>query len=319
MKIKFWGVRGSIPSPVKGDIILEKVRKVLNYASPADVLDDESIDRFLKTLPFSLTHTYGGNTTCVEVRSKRNDLIILDAGTGIRELGVNLLKEDFGKGKGECTLLFTHTHWDHIQGIPFFIPMFIPQNKFNFHSVTPDLEKRLRYQHIDSHFPVTFDGMEAVKTFTQHEENEKWELYGMKISQKALRHPGTSYSFRIEEDGKSMIFSTDAEFKLEDMDDIDEYINYYKDADILIFDTQYTFEEHLQRIDWGHSSASIATDIAMKANVKKLVLFHHDPSYEDEKLDEVFMRALRYKEMMDLNMNSPLEIVLAYEGLEMHL
>jgi len=319
MKVKFWGVRGSIPSPIKGDAILEKVKKVLNYASPADVLDEESIDRFLKTLPFSLIHTYGGNTTCIEVRSKSNNLAILDAGTGIRELGMSLLNEDFGKGKGECAILFTHTHWDHIQGIPFFVPMFIPNNKFNFHSVTPDLEDRLCYQHKDSHFPVTFDGMEAKKTFTQHEEKEIWDLYGMKISHKALRHPGTSYSYRIEEDGKSMIFSTDAEFKLEDMDNIAEYIEYYKDADVLIFDTQYTFEEHLQRIDWGHSSASIATDIAMKANVKKLVLFHHDPSYTDQKLDEVFMRALRYKEMMDLNMDSPLEIILAYEGLELHL
>ena len=288
MKVKFWGVRGSIGSPIKGQAVREKVRKILHYATPADVLDDEASERFLKSLPFSLLHTYGGNTTCLEIRTKNNDLVIVDAGTGLRELGLSMFQEGFAAGNRECAILFTHTHWDHIQGLPFFGPFFIPTNKFYIHSVTEDMEERLRYQHSLKHFPVPFDGMRSQKEFIRHEEGENWELYGMDMTTKIMRHPGNSYSYRFEEDGKVLIFGTDAEFKLDEMDGIDEYLAYFQDADVLIFDTQYTFEEQLQKIDWGHSSASIATDIAMKAGVKKLVLFHHDPSYNDEKLDEAY-------------------------------
>lgn len=134
-----------------------------------------------------------------------------------------------------------------------------------------------------------------------------------------MKHPGGSYSYRLEEDGRVLIFGSDAEFRSDDMDDVESYLEYFKGADVLIFDTQYTFEEQLQKIDWGHSSASIATDIAMRAGVKKLILFHHDPSYSDEKLDEVFLRALRYREMMDVDNTSELEIKIAYEGLELEI
>ncbi len=320
MKVKFWGVRGSIASPLKGYSIREKIRKALQYASPADVLDEDSIDRFLKSLPFSLTHTYGANTTCLEIRSRKNDLIIVDAGTGIRELGYMLLKEGFVENSGkEAALLFTHSHWDHIQGLPFFLPMYLNGNKFNVHAISDNIKDRLEYQHSFRHFPVPFSVLEKSMVFHQHDEKEAWSLYGINITQKAMRHPGVSYSYTFEENGKKLIFATDSEFRLEDMDRVEEYIEYFRNAEVLIFDTQYTFEEQLQKIDYGHSSASIATDMALKANVKKLVLFHHDPTYDDDKLDEVYMRALRYKEMMDQENASGMEIYIAYEGMEMYL
>ncbi len=319
MKVKFWGVRGSIATPVKGHTFRDKLKRILTYATPSDVIDEPSVDRFIDSLPFSLSHTYGGNTTCLEIRTKNNDLVIVDAGTGLRELGVKLLDEGYLEGNGSATFLFTHTHWDHIQGLPFFIPFFIEGNEFHIHAISDEIEQRLRYQHNDRHFPVAFDGMDATKKFYQHQEGEKWPLYGMNVSTKGMKHPGGSYSYRLEEDGRVLIFGSDAEFRSDDMDDVESYIEYFKGADILIFDTQYTFEEQLQKIDWGHSSASIATDIAMRAGVKKLILFHHDPSYSDEKLDEVFLRALRYREMMDVDNKSELEIKIAYEGLELEV
>lgn len=312
-------MRGSIATPVKGHAVNSKIRKILEYASPADVLDEASIDRFLRSLPFSLKETYGGNTTCLELRTKNDDLIIIDAGTGIRELGNKILSEGYMDGHGECVMLFTHSHWDHIQGIPFFVPFYIPGNHFHIHAVSEEMEERLRYQHSERHFPITFEAMQANRDYTQHEVGKPFELAGLHVNSRAVRHPGNSYSYRFEEDGRVLIFCTDAEFKVEDMDNIEEYLEYFSKADVLIFDTQYTFEEQLQKIDWGHSSASIATDIALKAGVKKLVLFHHDPSYDDEKLDEVYLRALRYKEMVEGNHASPLEIVMAYEGLEIEV
>jgi len=317
MKVKFWGVRGSVPSAIKGISIRNKIKKILTLAKPSDLLDENSIENFINSLPFSLTHTFGGNTTCLEIRTEKNELIIIDAGTGIRELGNVLLKEGYKEGKGECHILFTHTHWDHIQGLPFFAPFYIKGNVFHIHGISENLENRLRYQHNFEHFPVPFDKMEATKIFHQHKEGEIFRIYDLKITSKGMKHPGGSYSYKIKENEKTIIFGSDAEFRLDSMNNLEPFIDYFRDADILIFDTQYTFEEQLTKIDWGHSSAAVATDLSLKANVKNLVMFHHDPAYSDEILDEVYLRAIRYKDMLDPENQSNLKIHIAYEGMEL--
>jgi len=310
-------VRGSIGSPVRPASIRKKIETILSLVTPMDIQSPETIQKFLDNLSFSHYSTYGGNTTSIEIRSRSGDLILIDSGTGIRELGLELMNHEFGKGEGVADWIFTHTHWDHIQGFPFFIPLFVPGNHFRFHSAMPGIEERLRYQHVFSHFPVPFEGYKAYKEFFYHPAGTVFELNGIKVTSKAMRHPGGSYSYRLEEDGKSLIFASDVEFNLDEMDGIEDYLSYFSNADLLVFDTQYTFEESLQKIDWGHSSASIATDIALKAGVKKLVMFHHDPSYDDEKLDAVYLRALKYKEMFDPG--GSLNIIMAYEGLELEV
>ncbi|MCC5813748.1 MAG: MBL fold metallo-hydrolase [Leptospira sp.] len=318
MKIKFWGVRGSIASPIKPRSIRGKIETILSLATPMDIQSPDSIKKFLGNLSFSHHSTYGGNTTSIEIRDKEDHLIMLDSGTGIRELGMEMMKSEFGKGQGKADWVFTHTHWDHIQGFPFFVPLFVPNNEFTFYSSMEGIEERLKYQHSFSHFPVPFEGYLAQKSFHYVPEGEKFALgKHIQAHSKSMRHPGGSFSYRFEEDGKSLIFASDVEFNLDEMDNIEEYIGYFEGADVLVFDTQYTFEESLQKIDWGHSSASIATDIALKAGVKKLVMFHHDPSYDDEKLDAVYLRALKYKEMFDPM--GRLDIVMAYEGLELEI
>lgn len=317
MKVKFWGVRGSIASPITGVEVRKKIEKILTLASVSDIQNEENIKKFLDTLGYSLLYTYGGNTTCLEIRDKNNELFIIDGGTGLRGLGNSLLNDDFRNGKGKANWLFTHTHWDHVQGIPFFVPLFIAGNKFDIYSPVDNLEDRLRYQHSSAHFPVEFEGFQADKKFHKLTEGESVKIGSMDVTSKAVRHPGGCFSYKLTENGKILIFASDAEFNLDEMENIDAYIQYFKGADVLIFDTQYTFEDSLQKIDWGHSSASMATDIALKAGVKKLVMFHHDPSYDDEKLDAVFMRALKYREMFD--QDGQLEIIMAYEGLEIEI
>jgi len=318
MKIKFWGVRGSIASPLNGLAIRRKIEKVLSLATPKDIQSPETIQKFLDSLGFSITQTYGGNTTCLEVRDKSGQLIIIDAGTGLRELGNSLLSTEFLQGKGVGYWLFTHTHWDHLQGIPFFVPIYIPGNRFEIYSSVENLKERLKYQHAFTHFPVPYEGLASTRNYHHFPEGE-WVNLGnhVQVLSKSVRHPGGSYSYKLKEDGKIFIFASDAEFNIDEMEHIEKYISYFKGADVLVFDTQYTFEESLNKIDWGHSSASIATDIALKADVKKLVMFHHDPSYNDEKLDAVYLRALNYKSMMDKN--NELEIIMAYEGLELEV
>jgi phosphoribosyl 1,2-cyclic phosphodiesterase len=317
MKIKFWGVRGSIGSALSPQAIYDKIRGVLALARPADVLNDQTIDQFLNSLSFSLTRTYGGNTTCLEIRNDEGYPFCIDAGTGIRNYGNALLGEGFGEGKGEMAMFFTHTHWDHIQGLPFFVPMYIPGNTFHVHGVGVDIEERLIYQTPFSHFPMPFEKNLSTRHFYRLEDEDSTEWEGVKVSTKSMRHPGTSYAYSFEQNGKKIIYGSDAEFNVDEMENILSYIDFFKDADVLVFDTQYTFEESIQRIDWGHSSASIATDIALKCGVKKLVLFHHDPSYSDDKLDAVYLRALKYQEMMARN--SSMEIIMAYEGLEIEV
>lgn len=317
MKIKFWGVRGSIASPSSGKAIKSKVEKILAMATPADIQSQDSIKNFLDTLNFSILNTYGGNTTCLEIRDSKNNLFIIDGGTGLRELGNSILMEGFLEGKGKANWIFTHTHWDHLQGIPFFVPLYIPGNQFQIYTSIDGLEERIRYQHRNTHFPVPYEALSATKNYFFVQEGEPIQIGNISLLSKSVRHPGGSYSYKMTEGDKTFIFASDAEFNIDEMENIDLYIEYFRGADVLVFDTQYTFDESLKKIDWGHSSASIATDIALKAGVKQLVMFHHDPSYDDDKLDAVYLRALNYKEMFDKN--NALDIIMAYEGLEIEI
>lgn len=315
MKLTFWGVRGSLPMPLTYDVVQSKIKRVLERARPSDLLSEDAIDKFLESLPFSLTGTYGGNTTCLEIRTPEDEVFIIDAGSGIRPLGTKLLQEERFRGKGIINIFMTHSHWDHIQGLMFFAPIYIPGNTVRFYSVFPDIEERLRYQQVETHFPAGFDShMMASKEFYDLTEENPSIIEGVKISSKVLNHPGKSYAYKFEQNGSKVIFASDAEFNLDNIDDIGEYVDFFKGADILIFDTQYTLAESFQKIDWGHSSAQIATDIAIKSEAKNLILFHHDNSYDDEKMDAVVLQAAQYREMAAPGSN--LKITPAYEGLE---
>ena len=320
MLVRFWGVRGSLPSAITAEEIEKKVRKVLSLVTPNDILTEESVENFISTLPFSLRGTYGGNTTCLEIRNQDNDVLTIDAGSGIRRLGNALMQEERMKGQADLNMFFTHSHWDHIQGLVFFVPLFVPGNKITIHSSFEDIEERLRYQQKTTHFPVTLDEFSADVRFNYFPEGEPIKIKNFEITSKAVRHPGGNYTFKFKEkindEEKIFAFCSDAEFNLETLEDIVEYTDFFQNADVLVFDTQYTFEESLRKVDWGHSSASIATDIAIKSNVKVLVLFHHDPSHDDQKMDDVTLQAIKYKNLLAHDQN--LEIKAAYEGMELY-
>ncbi len=314
MKIRLWGVRGSIPTPSTNTIIIDKLKKALMQATPGDIATVESIDRFIETLPWSIKGTYGGNTTCVEVITDDGDIIIIDCGTGLKNLSKELMAGDFGKGKGSANILLTHTHWDHVQGIPFFIPFYIKGNRFHIYSPFNDIRERVEYQQVFTHFPVNLDVMYADKDFYVLEKESDFYLNNTRITNKRMRHPGGCFGYRIEENGKSFVFTSDCEFNIEEIDYIDSYRDFFTDADVCIFDTQYTFEESIDKIDWGHSAAPIAIDIALRFNVKRLILFHHEPDYSDEKLESVLSTAKTYMSM-SVKRRGSLEIDIAREGM----
>ena len=309
MKIQIWGSRGSIPSPLRPEAIRDKIRAAILQLPEIDTKDPVAVDRYLDDFP--PTHTAGGNTTCVEIQTGQSTFII-DAGSGLRELSNELMKGPCSHGKGIIHFFFTHTHWDHIQGFPFFTPAFIPGNQIYIHSIH-DVRQALNEQQHPRAFPIGLDDMEANLQFIRHQPGQAFYVDQTEINTLKTMHPGDAYAYRFRDSNRTFIFASDAEYKQLDELSLRPYIEFYQDADALIFDAQYTLLEGWRKTDWGHSSALIGADIARRARVKKLVLFHHDPSYSDEQLLDIQNRTIEY---LAKDTGQPAcEVLVAYEGL----
>jgi phosphoribosyl 1,2-cyclic phosphodiesterase len=256
-RVKFWGTRGSIATPGP-----ETIR-------------------------------YGGNTSCVEIRCG-DDIMIFDCGTGIRELGLALAKE-YADRNLEVHLFVSHTHWDHIQGFPFFQPAYRAGNRVNIYSLhTPDrsLEKLFTGQMDGNYFPVTLDDLMARLHF--EELSGDVQIGDVKISHMHLNHPGLALAFRLQSKGRAVVYMTDHEPYQKLLGEsphtkkLDAEIDAFaKDSDLLIREAQYTDEEYLTKKGWGHSASSDAVLSAINSEAKHLVLFHHDPMHDDLQIDSM--------------------------------
>ncbi|MEW5961810.1 MAG: MBL fold metallo-hydrolase [Chloroflexota bacterium] len=293
MYVKFWGTRGSIPTPITSATIEQKIRQALAGAAGLDLSDEAVIDRYIERLPFIVKHTTGGDTACVEVRSGDQRLII-DAGSGIRLLGLELMQQGYAQGNQQIDLLVTHTHWDHVQGFPFFLPAFVPGNRLNFYSPFGDLETRLVQQQDAIFFPVPVSYMKAAFKFNQIDENQWHQLGNFRVYPLRLSHPGVAYGYRIEDGHSCLVMATDSEYKRVDRASTERYVEFFKDADLLIFDAQYSLTEVLDKLDWGHSTAMMGAEFAHRANVRRVALFHHDPTSSDEKIEAAREQAEAY-------------------------
>ena len=254
--VRFWGVRGSLPSP-----------------GPS-------------------TLRYGGNTTCIEVRTG-GELIVIDAGSGIRFLGQALLAEHAGTPIS-LTLLHSHAHWDHIQGFPFFAPAYVPGTRIRIvggHPSAADL-RRVFADQMDGQrwFPVPFDGLAATITFDHLdlEGDLRFRIGAVAVTACPTNHPGGSLGFRIETPAGPIVFLSDHETAGPDEPRIRDFI---AGAAILIADAQYDASEISTRRGWGHGCIDEVIDLAGGLGVGRVVLFHHDPSHDDAFLDELVARA----------------------------
>ena len=274
--VRFWGVRGSIPTP-----------------GPA-------------------TAHYGGNTTCVEVRAD-GEVIVLDAGTGIRDLGLALQKETAGRPV-RASLLITHTHWDHIQGFPFFIPAYHPQNEvqvFGYEGARQGLEAVFSSQMENPYFPVSLEQMPGhVKI--REQRGMEFAIGKVKVKAAFVNHPGICVAYRLESRAGTVVFAPDYEafsrFKLHSMgaatssaEMIHDFVHqqdqkmveFIRGADVLIMDAQYDTEEYRHHVGWGHSCVEDTVATAIDADVKRLYLFHHDPGHDDRKIHAMVAEAKR--------------------------
>lgn len=318
MKVRFWGVRGSIPAPLSNDDIARKLVAALEGAQGVDLSDHAAVQAYVDALPVHVRGSWGGNTTCVEVRSDAGDLLIIDAGSGLRPLGEELLATEFARGQGHAAMVFTHTHWDHIQGFPFFPPLYIAGNRFDFYAGHDELEERLRYQMAPRFFPVSLDVMAAQKNYF-HLDGPV-DLFDGRIRVEALKldHPGEAYAYRIEADGHSFVMATDGEYRELVGGYWERYVEFYRGVDVLVFDAQYTLREALvEKQNWGHSSAMIGIDLAAEAGVKRIVMVHHEPSYPDEKIRLIFDDTMRYLDRQPSAVRP--SVTIGYEGMVLDL
>lgn len=311
MEVKLWGVRGSLPTPMTSEQLRHKILQILANLPESIRHDPTQLKNYFETTSPNLLRVLGGNTACVEIRADKK-ILILDMGSGIKNLGKALMRATPPKTRLELHILVSHTHWDHIMGFPFFTPAYLPSVTLNFYHCHPNLRERLEMQQDYRFFPVRLDQMAAQKNFIQLEHNGEFTLGNIIIKNIPLNHPGGSFAYRIEYEGKSVVYATDSEFKKVDSQSNQNFLQFFHNADLLIFDAQYTFEEAIHKEDWGHSSALIALEMAVRAGVKHLILFHHDPDRTDEEIEEMLERALDYRDLS--YPNSQLKIELAIEG-----
>ena len=292
MTIRFWGTRGSIPSPGKSTV------------------------------------KYGGNTSCVELRAG-NEILIFDAGTGIRDLGNQLINE-FKSQQVTVHLFVSHTHWDHIQGFPFFMPAY---NK-NFQIIIygpPARDKSLKdlfkFQMDSEYFPVPLGGLNA--QIVMQEVREPFRIGNLSVTSYYMNHPAMTLSYKIFDGEKTFIYAPDNEpyrYTLHaarkdqlgsqygaELDQ--KFIDFIRGADLIVSEAQYTLEEYKSKVGWGHSPIESIVEFAIKANVKQLALFHHDPSHDDATVDAIVKHAQRLLSLQ----KSSVQCFGAAEGMEIKL
>ena len=298
MRIKFWGTRGSIP------------------------------------VPGPKTFRYGGNTPCIEVWPDPDTLFIFDAGTGIRALGNHLLEKYKKTGKSiNGNIFISHVHWDHIQGLPFFLPFYTLGNKFIVRGPTVEiLSNALLYQMSDPYFPITPESFNSGVEYRNISE-AKHKISGISITTHYLNHVGlrSTFGYRVDVNGKSFVYITDSEpydvvreikyHELADYSDkqlesfinkkSEEMVEFCRGADLLVHDTMFTEEEYQECKGWGHSSVEYAIRFSIKAGVKRLALFHHHHIHDDETMDHIVMK--NYPELE----NSHLKMFAAADEMEL--
>jgi phosphoribosyl 1,2-cyclic phosphodiesterase/tetratricopeptide (TPR) repeat protein/anti-anti-sigma regulatory factor len=315
MKVRFWGARGSIPAPISPEQIEEKICRAILQMPDISPRDESAVRAYVRQLPPLQRGTAGGNTPCIEIEST-GETIILDAGSGIRRLGLEMLKGVFGRGEGTIHLLISHTHWDHIQGFPFFLPAFVRGNRVLIYGVH-NLRQAFEDQMASTYFPVPLSSMKSQLTFIPIQPGQSFTIGQTQVAILKNPHPGDSYSFRFEDQHSSLVYASDVEYKQLTEASVQPHIEFFRNADALIFDAQYTLRESWQKVDWGHSSALIGVDLARAAGVKRLVLFHFDPTYTDPDLETIQVNTVAYQGQDQTRPTC--EVIVAYEGLALDL
>lgn len=293
MKVKLYGVRGSIPAPARPEDLEAQKKGLLHGFFRAGFSKEEDIAPYLKQVPSTFISGYGGNTLCVGVSGDKSSLLI-DGGSGIRQAGYELMAGPAGKGKGEIHIFFTHFHWDHLLGIPFFVPLYIPGNVVHIYCTEGDSEGALRILFKKPFFPVPYENLGAKLVYHQLAPRKPFAHGDLKVTPYRLDHPDPCWGYRVEHGGRAYAHCVDTECKRYSKADLGPDLGLYQNADVMLFDAQYTLLESMDKVDWGHSTANLGLDIAMNHGVKRVVFTHHDPAAADRKVRDAERQTREY-------------------------
>ncbi len=316
--VRFWGTRGSLPVALTTPGLRQKLHAVLREARGKSLDSDADIHGFLAALPFATSGTYGGHSACVQIETGGSDYLVCDMGSGLRPFGQAAMAQRAGKAQ-TFHIFMSHLHWDHIMGLPFFVPAFIPGNRVVIYGSHRDIAAALHRQQEPPSFPVGFDLIfEDRIQFVPLEPGVRHEVAGVGVTTMLQRHTGDSYGYRFDAGGKVLVYSTDSEHPLADPAHTERFVNFFKDADLVIFDAMYSLADAISvKADWGHSSNVVGVELCQLAGAKHLCMTHHEPVFDDAAIDAMLAETRRLEVIT--RSGAALRISAAYDGLDIEL
>ena len=322
MRARFWGTRGSLPVSLTWRDMRDRLVRALVLAAPHNLDSAQKAHAFIaKHFEFSLAQTFGGHSSCVELETAASAdagrYFVCDMGSGARAFGEHVLARQ-SKRPATINIFMSHMHWDHIMGFPFFRPAYRPEYRLRIHGCHEQLEHAFRLQQDPPCFPVPFSALSALIEFVRLTPGETHEIDGLRVTPMLQLHSGDSYGYRFEADGRSVVYTTDSEHKLEEAGESEKYAFFFRDADLVIFDAMYSLADAISvKADWGHSSNVIGVELCQLAGARRLALYHHEPANDDQAIERILDETRRLEELT--REGEPLEILAAYDGMEIEL
>jgi phosphoribosyl 1,2-cyclic phosphodiesterase len=317
-RIRFWGTRGSLPVSLTAAGVREKLVAALRGASGRRFASDRELGDYVDSLAFPVAGTFGGHTACVELEPGNGEYVLCDLGSGARPFSQQAIARHGPASPQTYHIFMSHVHWDHIMGFPFFVPAYIPGNRIRIYGGHRGLEAALRRQHGAPSFPVEFDALGASIEFVHLEPGIDHQIAGMTVRLLLQRHAGDSYGYRFTAQGRSVVYTTDSEHKLVDPAETRRFVDFFRDADVVIFDAMYSLVDAFSvKADWGHSSNIVGVELCQLAQVRQLCMFHHEPVLGDEEIARVLAETRRFEQIT--RTGRPLLVTTAYDGMEIDL
>lgn len=292
MRVKLWGVRGSLPAPVTPERLRKRLEETLGqFERIKDGHLPITASQFIDTLPVHLTGGYGGNTSCAEITYGKSRLLI-DGGSGLRAFSDHIMRAE--PQTEEFHIYFTHFHWDHLIGLPFFSPMYIKGKTIHCYAVHSDLEDTLRTVFRKPNFPVPYEIVQKQIKIHKLEPRQKIKIGELEVTPYQLDHPDPCWGARISAGGKSVAWAVDTECTRVTKEEMGADQALYQHANLMVFDAQYSFGEALEKSNWGHSSGPVGIDLAIREEVKLALFVHHDPGADCEAISEAEAETRHY-------------------------
>jgi phosphoribosyl 1,2-cyclic phosphodiesterase len=307
-----------LPVALTASAVRSKVIAALRGAAGRTFASDDDLNAYVDSLGMTVSGTYGGHSPCVEIETGGLDYVLCDLGSGVRPFGQKAMARHGAASPQTYHIFMSHVHWDHIMGFPFFTPAYLKGNHIRIYGGHAGLEDALRRQHGAPSFPVDFSELCADIEFVRLEPDRQYDVAGLTVDLMLQRHAGDSYGYRFSSGGKTVVYATDSEHMLPDLAAMQGYVDFFRDADLVIFDAMYSLADSISvKADWGHSSNIVGVELCHLAGARHLCLFHHEPIHGDEAIARILADTRRFEEIS--RTGKPLLVTAAYDGMEVHL